>query len=491
MNNYLLQLLKEVKTIIIPGLGALTLTNEHTGEMMFMSYLKFDDGNLAKHIAEKEGIDINDAKNLIAKFVREVTAQLDKGESYDMYQFGTFRKVDGEVTFIQWEAGAAASDKSVTAEVEEAPKAPEPIEEKAADPVQAEETPAVPENSIREELPVSESEAMGAAIAAAIVSEPEEEQASPVMEEVSEPEREEAVTAIVPEPATEKPVKEEPVVELTDKGFDTSEVPPAPPTQPFIIHESPLPVNDVPPVTKHDPGVGPSPKDIVEAKDARAAQQKKKTADPAKPKRKTSVISYILWGIVVLILGGGTYVAVNYDTLKHDFPILADFAGESAADREPEQPVIDSSQVVEEEATAPAEEVPAPEETIPEPEPAPVPPPVEQPVVKPAPVKPATPKPSKPRPSSPKPSAGNSSIAIGQPDPSKPFHVIGGSFGSEANAKRFARELISKGQPSVIVGETNGMYRVSIASFATKDEALAAHAGLKSMVPAAWVFKWP
>ena len=51
MNNYLLQLLKEIKTIIIPGLGALTLTNEATGEMMFMPYLKYDDGTPAANVA--------------------------------------------------------------------------------------------------------------------------------------------------------------------------------------------------------------------------------------------------------------------------------------------------------------------------------------------------------------------------------------------------------------------------------------------------------
>ncbi len=82
-------------------------------------------------------------------------------------------------------------------------------------------------------------------------------------------------------------------------------------------------------------------------------------------------------------------------------------------------------------------------------------------------------------------------MAIGSPDPSKPYHVIGGSFGSEANAKRLARQLIGKGQPSVVVGEFNGMYRVSIASFATEAEANAASNDLKSIVPAAWVFKWP
>jgi hypothetical protein len=102
MNNYLLLLLKELKTIIIPGLGALTITNEASNELLFMSFLKHDDGTLSKYIADKEGMSENDAKNLIAKFVREVLAELDKGEPYDMYQFGSFTKVNNEVVFKQW-----------------------------------------------------------------------------------------------------------------------------------------------------------------------------------------------------------------------------------------------------------------------------------------------------------------------------------------------------------------------------------------------------
>ena len=123
MNNYLLQLLKEVKTLIIPGLGALTVTNESTGEILFMPYLKFDDGTLAKHIASKENMELNDASNLISKFVREVTAELDKGHSYDMYQFGRFVKIDGEIAFEAWEINSSNDQKAAESNVQE-PVAP-------------------------------------------------------------------------------------------------------------------------------------------------------------------------------------------------------------------------------------------------------------------------------------------------------------------------------------------------------------------------------
>jgi len=103
MNSYLKALLAELHTLIIPGLGALTITNAERGEILFMPYLKYDDGKLAQHISDKEGMSLNDAKNLIAKYVREIEQIIQKGERYDMYQFGSFSKDDaGEIQFTAW-----------------------------------------------------------------------------------------------------------------------------------------------------------------------------------------------------------------------------------------------------------------------------------------------------------------------------------------------------------------------------------------------------
>ena len=112
MDKYLLLLLKEVNTIIIPDLGALTITNHSTGEIMFMPYLKYDDGKLATYVSEKEGFELNDAKNLISKYVRDVQAVLDRGESYDMFQFGTFLKdKSGDVIFRNWDGSMPSEVK--------------------------------------------------------------------------------------------------------------------------------------------------------------------------------------------------------------------------------------------------------------------------------------------------------------------------------------------------------------------------------------------
>jgi hypothetical protein len=114
MDKYLISILKEINTIIIPGIGALTITNKETGEIMFMPYLKHEDGTLARYIAEKEGWDENTARNLIAKYVREIEAKLNVGDTYDMFQFGSFRKdSSGDLIFEQWNNGSSAKPNEI------------------------------------------------------------------------------------------------------------------------------------------------------------------------------------------------------------------------------------------------------------------------------------------------------------------------------------------------------------------------------------------
>jgi len=470
MNNYLLQLLKEVKTIIIPGLGALTLTNEVSGEMMFMPYLKYDDGNLAKHISEKEGMDMNDAKNLIAKFVREVTAELDKGNSYDMYQFGSFKKIDGDVAFEQWNSTTPADETTnVVVEVVEpvvatsTPEIPEPVILEEPVHVEAEvviepelvEEPVVEPEQPEEELPLATNTVAETIVETAIIADvvadlPETTEEEPI---VAEPEVEEEVVAVVADPIVPTEVAE-PVIEVT------------PPIQEPTI-------------------VAPTPDKQVDLSKKPAAK-KPTEKQPEQPKKKRRVLAYILWGFLVLFMGGATYVAINFNSLKKDFPILADLAGENNDKALKKSDLAKEKEVEAEETNQEAEEsANVEEEPVVEPEPTPEPEPLV--VEQPEPVK-TTSTVKKPR---PKQSSGSSSIVIGKPDPSKPYHVIGGSFGSEANAKRFARDLIGKGQPSVMVGEFNGMYRVSIASFSTNEEALQANSSLKEIAPQSWVFKWP
>lgn len=458
MNNYLLQLLKEVKTLIIPGLGALTVTNESTGEILFMPYLKFDDGTLAKHIASKENMEINDATNLISKFVREVTLELDKGNSYDMYQFGRFVKVDGEIAFEAWNGNAAPAE-SITppvVEVKEEIITPAPVE------IKQEEVKAAP---------------------------PKEEEKAPVVEEIKAKEPEIKPEVAKPESVVEEvpPVKEEKVIPPVAPVVEKPETK-APVENPKTQKETAAPKKEVP--------------------------KKEKGVKEVKPKKKSSVLSYILWGFLVLILGSGTFIAIKFDSLKKDFPILAELAGEndnvakgsddvkvledeadvnidSNTDSEPVpedqvQVVEDKlpAKEIEKEAKKPAavvKETPAPKPSVKESTTKPAPKPVTKPAVKPTVTvnkKPVT-----------KPVSTSGSSSSGSFDSSKPFHVIAGSFGSEANANKLAAKLRSQGFGDAAVTMHNGMHRVSVKGFSTLNEATAEAAKVQGSVPGAWVLK--
>ena len=104
MQNYLQQILTESNTIIIPGLGALTITSTKTGDIYFMPFLKHDDGSLAKYIAKVEEIELVDAKNTISNFVQNIQSSLENGGNYEMEGFGRFLiNKDGEIDFQRWE----------------------------------------------------------------------------------------------------------------------------------------------------------------------------------------------------------------------------------------------------------------------------------------------------------------------------------------------------------------------------------------------------
>ncbi len=99
MDNYIKQVLLEENTIILPKLGALTVTSIKTGEMMFLSYLNYDDGKLAKFVAEKENIAEEEARAKVKTFVEEIKEKIDNGLVFNLGKLGHFFKKNDEVFF--------------------------------------------------------------------------------------------------------------------------------------------------------------------------------------------------------------------------------------------------------------------------------------------------------------------------------------------------------------------------------------------------------
>lgn len=160
MNKYLIELLKLKSSVILPGIGTLMVANKTTGKVVLNPHLKFDDGALANFIADKEKIDTTEAKNQVAKFIREIEAQLNKGESYDIFQFGKlYQNEKGENQFEMEESVSSqvATDSSKASTPPPAPKptvteTPKAVTEKKEEPKEVvKTTDDIQKQSVKEE----------------------------------------------------------------------------------------------------------------------------------------------------------------------------------------------------------------------------------------------------------------------------------------------------------------------------------------------------
>jgi nucleoid DNA-binding protein len=426
MDKYLLEILKDVNTIIIPGLGALTITNSDTGEIMFMGFLKHDDGQLSKYIAEKEGWDENEAKNLIAKYVREITLKLDQGESYDMYEFGSFVKNDdGEIEFKNWEQGDSSTTDESKTEIESKPE--------------------VPESEIKEEI---EEESEKEVIESPVII--------PASETEKVEERKEEIEKEEPAKVEVKP--EEPESKKADSTEEKKE-------------EKPKPV--VAAAVKKDLTI--VEREAIKKGEEKLESLRKQKEEQNKKKKRRGAGFYILLVLVVAILSGGTYFALNYNEMKQHIPFLADKeqptenidhkkemeellqidetqdeTDEVSSDSEMDEATPESEEFETEDQESLEEDIP--EETNPEA------------------------KEEKMEPTITTSSDGS-------------FHIIAGAFSSADNAERFGNKMRDEGY-TVKVGPGKGMNLVSIGSYSTRSEAENALSSVRSSHPGSWVYDW-
>jgi nucleoid DNA-binding protein len=429
MDKYLLEILKDVNTIIIPGLGALTITNIDTGEIMFMGFLKHDDGQLSKYIAEKESWDENEAKNLIAKYVREITLKLDQGESYDMYEFGSFVKnEDGEIEFRNWEQGDSSKTDESKTEIESKSEVPEP--------------------EIKEDI--------------------EEESKKEVIES----------QVIIPAPETEK---------VEERKEEVEQEEPAEPTKVEVKAEEPeskkADITEEKKEEKPTPVVATAAKKdltIVEREAIKKGEEKleslrKQKEEQNKEKKRRGAGFYILLVLVAAILSGGTYFAFNYNEMKQHIPFLADKEEptenidhkkemeellqidetedeieEGSTDSEMDEATPESEELDSEDQESLEDDIP--EEITQEPEEEKIEPTIT--------------------------TSSNGS-----------FHIIAGAFSSAENAERFGNKMRDEGY-TVKVGPGKGMSLVSIGSYPTRSEAENALSSVRNSHPGSWVYEW-
>lgn len=500
MDKYLLQILLETNTIIIPNLGALTITDAKSGDMMFMPYLKYDDGKLAEYISTKENMEINDAKNLIEKYVRDITAQLDQGETYEMFEFGRFFKTnDGDIDFERWE-NFKHTEKEVesinyeTTSNEELPT--EIVSEPATDEVVAEKvTEAEPVN---EEVISFESESETEASTDISTSNASENLDSETSTHAMHPL---SLDEILAHPTNETKIPEQEETTLEIEEIVSFVETPKSEEKPIVAET---------PTVKSDPVVDktPDPRKVqventyISKSELAQKETEKSVNQPAastplsgKKKKRRGVGFWMLMSLIFILASGTIVSLLFYDQVKNYIPFLeikraeiikrsdsteiAELLNESAEELENAE-----EERVESELNATLES-PTSETTAPEVAPKTE---IKKPAAKPAEktlVKSAA-KPVVKAVVIPAPQKSSKQIAE-----NGSFHLIGGAFGEERNAIRYSEKLKSNGNNAQVIGKYNGLYLVSIESFATASEASKALQKLESVTRKAWIFKKP
>lgn len=449
MEKHLRKILQEVNTIIIPGLGALTVTNQKTMEIMFMPYLKYDDGKLSTFISEQEGISSEMAKALILKSIESIQSTIDDGKSFEVKGLGVFSEDStGDIVFTS--SGLIAEIEEIDEVVEE--KVSFPIDEE----VKVEEVKV--EEVIVEEVVPDEIE---------LVFEEPEIVEEPVLEDVEV----QAVEEVI--------VVEAQVVEDTVVVFESID-------NEVVIGESiaselvdgDLSEETVSEVVSEDLDIEEDDTEVFEEV-------------LVKTKKKRGAKFWIFATLLLLLVSGGTYVGLNYDHFKQFNPLSSKTDTLEVVEEEMlieklesdhTQPKVSKTDKKEAMIHSPAEKKEkAPpvieKESIPEP----------IPVVASTPQKveaSTAPRSDRKRKATSKVVKLNHS---GKGD--RNTHLILGTFSEKVNAEGMIDKLSSQGYTTATVLERDGKFSVSLDAFTSKEEAISNLEKAKSVFPKIWVFQ--
>ncbi|NBC82140.1 MAG: hypothetical protein GVY19_02050 [Bacteroidetes bacterium] len=88
MHTYLKELLNSNNRVIIPDFGAFIVKHGAKRLVIFNEFLKYNDGLLIEHIAQKENISKENASKKVSDFVNQVTQQLKTDKKYVLGDFG-------------------------------------------------------------------------------------------------------------------------------------------------------------------------------------------------------------------------------------------------------------------------------------------------------------------------------------------------------------------------------------------------------------------
>ncbi len=451
MDKYIKQLLEQYSKVILPKFGAIVIENDETGELMFNEYLNYNDGKLDAIIEKESNMELQEAQNMIAKYIRDIQAQIDKGESYDIFGLGSFSKnKDGEVEF-------SGNIKTGEAKKVESTAGPSP----SPTPTKKEEVKKVePNNKGIEKTDVKDTQ-----------------------------KKENKYVAPAPTPSVQESTKKTNDAPKETKTSDSkTEGKLALDKKDKALKEEKLKAKKKAEQDK----VKAKEKAKKEKEEAKKAKYKskeenkktksKKAGEPKKKKRRVGVFGWIIIILLFLAAGGSITAGLYYDeisdymgwneftdqkeiaqndailtddsnTKENETSKMTDDQQDAVDETEDDQVNTDSAEpemVEKEEGNNNAKQVTEePEEKV-EPEPT---------------------------------NNYSSNTNSGS------YHLIAGGFREKSNAEDLVNELNGKGLNAQIIGRINGLHFVSAKSYNSLQAAKQDINNVRSQVPGAWVYK--
>lgn len=489
MEKHIKQILQEVNTIIIPGIGALTVTNHKTGEIMFMPYLKYDDGKLASFIAENEAINLDEAKAMISDDVSNILNAIEAGKSFNLNGIGSFKKdTSGGIEFKSGVYDEESSTNNGSGEIQAKEEAIIEIVEKIVV-QQIEEIPVIQEeikldpneDIIPEEAPVvNESKKKGffgmfnKDTVSSIESVDLEEEESDIAFEIELPQEE-----VVEKEAIQVVEKEEEISFPIEEKLEVDEL-----SAPEIIIDAKESI-----YTQEDSTVEIGSSESI-SKNTISDEEFLADDEVITPVKKKKGVKFWLFTILILLIaGGGTFVGLNFDKYKKYLPLgskteTIDISEEDkiieTLESDDTEPLKDKASKTEEMIDTP-EEVKVLEEIIPEPK------------VEPIAVETSTDEQLKIEPvRKNKPKAKSyskvkmedvqvQSISDGS------FYIILGTFAEKVSAVGQVEMLLTKGKKGASVIERDNKFSVSYGTYSSIEEAKAKLDEAKAAYNHAWI----
>ena len=270
MEKYLQQILKEVNTVIIPGLGALTIINDKSGEVMYMPYLKYDDGKLSAFISEKGNIDNDEAKRQISSYVENVLNKINSEGDWLINGVGLFSKdSNGDICFENRSSGNSVENENSD------------FDQEIDQVINVHEEENVMHELVYEEPIVLENE---------ITNDANEEEVDVVVDDNCENSEDEEIISSSNTELKEKELEEEPAPAAT-----------------IIVEEN---------------FIGEAVSDEIESRDKEDEEIPESNIVILKKKR--GVGFFVILFFIVLVAGGGIAIGVNFKNVRQSIPFLSD-----------------------------------------------------------------------------------------------------------------------------------------------------------------------